>query len=128
MNSSETIVTETIEKSTIQKQQQQKQQHHSVRWAPLHIPIQRRLQMLAVCTWISLIFLCTTAFIVFATYKVLWPLLIAYVTFIYTDKAPEAGGRRFESARHWKVWKYFAGYFPVKLVKVCYQDVYCISY
>jgi 2-acylglycerol O-acyltransferase 2 len=113
MNSSETIVTETKPKTV------QKQPHYpSVRWAPLRIPIQRRLQMLAVCSWISLVFLCITAFIVFSTYKFLWPLLIAYVTFVYTDKAPESGGRRFESARRWKVWKYFAGYFPVKLVKV----------
>lgn len=121
MNSSETVVTETLpEKESIQKHE-----HHSVRWAPLRIPIQRRLQMLAVCTWISLVLICVTTFIVLSTYKFLWPVLIAYVTFVYIDKSPEAGGRRFESARSWKCWKYLADYFPVKLVKVYfYWNIY----
>ncbi|KAG2204414.1 hypothetical protein INT47_005205 [Mucor saturninus] len=89
-----------------------------VQWAPLTgIPIERRLQMLAVCAWISLLFACLFVFIFLATYKFLWPVLIAYVTFIYFDKAPENGGRRYEKFRHWVVWKYFANYFPVTLIK-----------
>lgn len=92
-----------------------------VQWVPLTgIPLERRLQMLAVCAWIGLFFGCFFVFIFLATYKFLWPVLIAYVTFLYFDKAPENGGRRFESCRHWTVWKYFANYFPVTLIKVTF--------
>ncbi|KAI9310110.1 diacylglycerol acyltransferase [Dichotomocladium elegans] len=90
----------------------------SVRWAPIRgIPIERRLQMLAVCTWIFLLFICLVIFAYCFTHTFLWPLLIAYVIFLYTDKAPESGGRRFEWTRHMIIWKYFVDYFPVKLVK-----------
>ncbi|KAI8638373.1 diacylglycerol acyltransferase [Parasitella parasitica] len=96
----------------------EKQQYRQVRWAPIRgIPIERRLQMLAVCTWISLFFVCISLFIFMATCKFLWPVLIAYITFLFVDKAPESGGRRFESARRWTIWRYFADYFPVRLVK-----------
>ncbi|GAN09894.1 diacylglycerol o-acyltransferase [Mucor ambiguus] len=89
-----------------------------VRWAPIRgIPVERRLQMLAVCTWISMMFILVSLFFFMATYKFLWPILIAYISFLYVDKAPESGGRRFERARHWTLWKYFAAYFPAQLIK-----------
>ncbi|CAO3682965.1 unnamed protein product [Rhizopus microsporus] len=92
--------------------------HHHIRWAPLRgIPLERRLQTAAVCAWIMLFFGSWLLFIYLLTHVVLWPVIIAYVTFIYFDKAPEHGGRRFESTRYWKLWKYFADYFPVKLIK-----------
>ncbi|KAI8887215.1 diacylglycerol acyltransferase [Backusella circina FSU 941] len=92
--------------------------HHHVRWAPIRgIPIERRLQMLAVCTWISLVFICVVFYLYLFTFPFLWSLLIAYTTFIFFDTAPESGGRRFEGARHWLIWKYFASYFPVQLIK-----------
>ncbi|CAO3576106.1 unnamed protein product [Absidia cylindrospora] len=47
----------------------------------------------------------------------LWPLVIAYVTFVYFDKAPEKGGRRFEWTRKLPIWKYFVDYYPMSLVK-----------
>jgi hypothetical protein len=115
------MTSETVPASpppTTEKAKQQPQQPAPVRWAPLRIPVERRLQMMAVCVWISLVFICVCSFIFFATYKFLWPPLVAYISFLYVDRAPESGGRRFESARHWTIWKYFAAYFPVKLIKV----------
>ncbi|RCH93851.1 diacylglycerol O-acyltransferase 1 [Rhizopus stolonifer] len=95
-----------------------KSEKHPVRWAPVRgIPIERRLQMLAVCTWISLVFICFSTFIIMSTYTFLWPIVIAYVSFLWIDKAPESGGRRFDNARKWIIWKYFANYFPIKLIK-----------
>ncbi|ORX57392.1 DAGAT-domain-containing protein [Hesseltinella vesiculosa] len=91
--------------------------HGQVRWAPLHIPFQRRLQMLALLFWISLLFICLSIFLGSFLIPVLWPLLIAYVTFVFFDKAPEQGGRRLEWTRYLPVWRYFADYFPAKLVK-----------
>lgn len=90
-----------------------------VRWAPLRgIPLERRLQMLAVSTWIFLLFICLLLFAYLFTMPFLWPVLIAYVTFLYFDKAPESGGRRFDWPRRWVIWRYFVDYFPVKLIKV----------
>lgn len=119
-SSSETIVaSEPSVTKVVPEKHPQPLPSQQVRWAPLRgIPIERRLQMLAVCTWISICFICISVFFFMATYKFLWPILIAYISFIYVDKAPETGGRRFESARHWTIWKYFAGYFPVQLIKV----------
>ncbi|CAO3680882.1 unnamed protein product [Rhizopus stolonifer] len=95
-----------------------KSKSQPIQWAPLRgIPLERRLQMSAVCIWIILAFSCTLFFLFLSTHIILWPILIAYMTFIYFDKAPETGGRRFESTRHWTLWKYFANYFPVKLIK-----------
>ncbi|CEP18101.1 hypothetical protein [Parasitella parasitica] len=114
-SSSETlVVSESVDKPVATE----KQQHRQVRWAPIRgIPIERRLQMLAVCTWISLFFACLTLFAFMATYKFLWPVLIAYISFMFVDKAPESGGRRFDRARNWIIWRYFADYFPVQLIK-----------
>ncbi|KAI9267316.1 diacylglycerol acyltransferase-domain-containing protein [Sporodiniella umbellata] len=89
-----------------------------IRWAPIRgIPLERRLQMVAVCMWMTLALTCVCTFLLLASNAVFWPLILAYIGFIYFDKAPESGGRRFERTRYWTVWKYFASYFPVKLIK-----------
>ncbi|KAI8388859.1 diacylglycerol acyltransferase [Radiomyces spectabilis] len=90
----------------------------NVHWVPfLHIPMERRLQMMAVCFWIALLGICTTVFFAFCFTPPLWPFILAYIAFIYLDKAPENGGRRFQWMRHLSLWRYFADYFPVKLIK-----------
>ncbi|KAG0765618.1 hypothetical protein G6F29_011796 [Rhizopus arrhizus] len=112
-------VTATVTTPTIKTESNSlSTEHHHIRWAPLTgIPLERRLQMLAVCIWMILALSCCLLFIGLSTYMILWPMLIAYVSFLYFDKAPENGGRRFESTRHWVIWRYFASYFPVKLIK-----------
>ncbi|KAI8988205.1 diacylglycerol acyltransferase type 2B [Mycotypha africana] len=110
---------QTVNQQQLQQEQQREKPALSIRWAPVFdIPLERRLQMMAVCIW----FLLMAASFLFYTYlflahRFLWPLLVAYTIFIYMDKAPEAGGRRVDSCRHWKLWKYFADYFPAKLIK-----------
>ncbi|KAJ8652520.1 hypothetical protein O0I10_011844 [Lichtheimia ornata] len=88
-----------------------------IRWAPLNIPLERRLQMMALCTWFFALWICLLVFGYLWTFPWLWPFLIAYLTFVYFDKAPEKGGRRVEWVRRFPTWKYFANYFPAKLVK-----------
>ncbi|KAG2233779.1 diacylglycerol acyltransferase [Thamnidium elegans] len=115
---SETLVSTTTKEeiSEITKLEPKKNDH--VQWAPITgVPLERRLQTLAVATWIAFFFFTIFVFFFLATYKFLWPVMIAYVTFIYFDKAPERGGRPFERCRKWVGWKYFANYFPVKLIK-----------
>ncbi|KAL1936198.1 hypothetical protein VTP01DRAFT_332 [Rhizomucor pusillus] len=89
-----------------------------VRWVPLRgVPLERRLQTAAVSLWVFLLFICLSVFAYCFLHPFLWPLLIAYIIFLHTDKAPETGGRRFDWARRWRIWNYFVDYFPVKLIK-----------
>ncbi|KAI9033924.1 diacylglycerol acyltransferase type 2B [Phycomyces nitens] len=91
-----------------------KPQGYGVRWAPITgIPLERRLQTLAVSSLIGLFF-SSTAFTVylFIFHPVLWPVLVVYIAFIFFDRAPEYCGRRVDSVRRWKVWTYFCNYFP----------------
>ncbi|KAL0081557.1 diacylglycerol acyltransferase-domain-containing protein [Phycomyces blakesleeanus] len=95
----------------------QNSNHQHIHWAPLGVPLERRLQMLTMIIWNLMIPICLGIFIYAACFPTLWPLLIAYVTFIYLDKVPERGGRRFAWMRNLGFWRYFTGYFPAKLVK-----------
>jgi 2-acylglycerol O-acyltransferase 2 len=50
----------------------------------------------------------------------LWPILIAYLSWICIfDYAPERGGRSSDRIRKARFWKYFAGYFPISLISTC---------
>lgn len=91
----------------------------NVRWAPLTgIPFERRLQTAAVLVWVFLLGNCLTLFFTSLCFPFLWPLHIAYFTYCWFDNSPEKGGRRSDWFRNLAFWKYFASYFPVKLIKV----------
>jgi len=85
----------------------------------LHIPLERRLQTVAVCCYLFL-YLCFTVFCG-VTAVWLWftrlyfiPLLYA-VWYIYDFRTPERGGRRCEWIRNWRIWHYCREYFPMTL-------------
>ncbi|KAF7727911.1 diacylglycerol O-acyltransferase 1 [Apophysomyces ossiformis] len=85
--------------------------------APLNVPLTRRLQTLAVIVWgIEPSFL-VTVFLLLCTIPALWPILIVYVVWVAFDNAPENGGRRVQWVREWRLWRYFAGYFPAEIIK-----------
>ncbi|KAG0285106.1 diacylglycerol O-acyltransferase 1 [Linnemannia gamsii] len=87
-------------------------------FAPLRMPFKRRLQTLAVLTWISAIAVSLSLFFFLCTYKYLWPLVIAYLTWVLMfDKAPEKGGRRVQWLRNRRLWRHFAEYYPMTLIK-----------
>ncbi|KAF9159539.1 diacylglycerol O-acyltransferase 1 [Actinomortierella ambigua] len=89
-----------------------------VLFAPLRIPVSRRLQTAAVLSWISALGVSLTVFFYLCTFKYLWPIIIIYLLWILMlDQAPERGGRRVDLWRRWKGWKYFAAYFPMTLIK-----------
>lgn len=47
-----------------------------------------------------------------------WPILIPYLIWIFfIDNAPENGGRRFSWVRKLPVFRYFAEYFPISMIK-----------
>jgi 2-acylglycerol O-acyltransferase 2 len=95
----------------------------NVRWAPLHgIPFERRIQTATVFLWMFLLFNCLCLFGCSLLVPFLWPFHIAYVVYLCKDTSSENGGRRYEWFRRLRVWNYFAGYFPVKLIKECELD------
>ncbi|EER36736.1 diacylglycerol O-acyltransferase [Histoplasma capsulatum H143] len=89
-----------------------------LRWAPLNIGLDRRLQTLIVlCHTISMpIFL--TAFFFSCAIPLFWPLLLPYLVYIslFSDTATSGAlSRRSSFLRSLRIWNYFASYFPARL-------------
>lgn len=92
-----------------------------VEFAPLSIPIERRIQTLVV-TWFVLQFLLlcfiATIVLVYLLFTPYYYLTLLYmVWYIYDFSTPNRGGRRCQWMRSREIFKYFANYFPVKLIK-----------
>ncbi len=102
-----------------------------------NIPLERRLQTLAVVYFLiafahffGLILLIALIYLLFTKY--FW-IPLAYALWFYLDfNTPERGGREARWIRTLKIWKYFADYFPVHLIKTCDLDpsrnyFFCVS-
>ncbi|KAM4869600.1 2-acylglycerol O-acyltransferase 1 [Urocitellus parryii] len=92
-----------------------------IEFAPLNIPLARRLQTAAALQWVVTFLLlaqvCVGIFVILIIYNY-WFLYIPYLTWLYFDwRTPEQGGRRSSWIRNWPVWKYFKDYFPIHLMK-----------
>ncbi|GBN73325.1 2-acylglycerol O-acyltransferase 1 [Araneus ventricosus] len=92
-----------------------------IEFAPLSLPLERRLQTAAVLYYCTS-FLCfgPTAvglFIYLLFTRFFFIPLLYFAWFVYDHKKCCQGGRRFEWVRRWKLWRYFADYFPVTMVK-----------
>ncbi|CAG9857808.1 unnamed protein product [Phyllotreta striolata] len=94
-----------------------------IRFAPLNVPLERRLQTLSAAIWFI-----TMAFggfigMLIALYLILftrlWWITSIYLFYIYTidTKVSERGGRPSKWVRSWRIWKYAIDYFPLKLEK-----------
>ncbi|KAH0536533.1 hypothetical protein FGG08_006606 [Glutinoglossum americanum] len=88
-----------------------------VRFAPLNVPLKRRLQTamvlfhtLSIATFLTLFwFLCAI--------PLTWPLLVPYLVYLLLSTAPTSGtlSHRSQFLRGAKVWSLFASYFPARL-------------
>ena len=93
-----------------------------VEFAPLQIPLERRLQTLAVtfhmCFIIvfPIIVLISSPYLLFTPFA---PIPFAYFLWIFwwDRQAPERGGRSYDFLRRLKFWRYVRDYFPISLVK-----------
>ncbi|KAF8925679.1 diacylglycerol O-acyltransferase 1, partial [Dissophora ornata] len=104
-------------------QDPQKQENKTPHFAPLRMPIARRMQTGAVLAWVSAIAISLTLFLVLCTFKYMWPVVIAYLLWVLRfDQAPERGGRRVQWWRKRNIWTHFAQYFPMTLVKEAELD------
>ncbi|KAM9031901.1 2-acylglycerol O-acyltransferase 2 isoform X1 [Sarcophilus harrisii] len=97
-----------------------------ISFAPLSVPLERRLQTLAVVQWVFsfliLGIICIAIFIgLFFTR--FWFLSMLYSVWWYLDRdTPRKGGRQIQFIKRWRVWKYLADYFPVSLIKTVDLD------
>ena len=98
-----------------------------ITFAPIFIPLKRRLQTSAVLFMASAIFLGHTIGIVLLLLMFLsklWPLAVLYASWILLVdyKKSSVGGRRSNLVRNLRIWKHFCEYFPLSLVRTAYLD------
>jgi 2-acylglycerol O-acyltransferase 2 len=89
-----------------------------IRWAPLNVPLQRRLQTLVVLWHTMSIPILTTLFLTLCAIPIAWPLVIPYLVYIliYSDEATSGTlARRSNRFRRSKIWSLFASYYPARL-------------
>ena len=93
-----------------------------VEFAPLRIPLHRRLETAAVAFYYYSFYfgaLIGTLIILGLFFTSYYPLAILYLSWAYLidGRTPEHGGRRSNFIRKLRIWKYFRDYFPITLVK-----------
>lgn len=88
-----------------------------IRWAPLNVPLKRRLQTLMVLLHTLMLFMLLSSFFLSIANPFMWPLLFPYTVYIIFSKASENGtlSQRSEWLRHNKIWSLFGSYFPARL-------------
>ncbi|KAK4952153.1 diacylglycerol O-acyltransferase 1 [Elasticomyces elasticus] len=89
----------------------------AIRWAPLNVPLQRRLQTCMVLLHTLSIAGGLALFFLLCTIPLLWPILLPYLLYVLLSRASIDGrlSQRSEWCRRSKVWSLFAGYFPARL-------------
>ncbi|KAF2717179.1 DAGAT-domain-containing protein [Polychaeton citri CBS 116435] len=89
----------------------------AIRWAPLNVPLQRRLQTLIVLLHTLSIAGAFAVFFVLCTIPVLWAVLVPYLLYVLLSNAHISGELSHRSPRlkSLKVWSLFASYFPARL-------------
>ncbi|XP_071401665.1 2-acylglycerol O-acyltransferase 2-B-like [Centroberyx affinis] len=97
-----------------------------IEFAPLNIPLRRRLQTAAVLQWIfsflGLAQCCLAGFVLLALSD-WWIVALLYAGWLWLDwDTPTCGGRRSQWVRSWSVWDHFRDYFPTSLVKTADLD------
>ncbi|KFQ36855.1 PREDICTED: 2-acylglycerol O-acyltransferase 2 [Merops nubicus] len=97
-----------------------------VEFAPLSVPLQRRLQTASVVQWVfSFLGLaqCCTAVFILLFFTRFWLVSVLYATWWFIDREkPRKGGRRIHVIRNSIVWRYMRDYFPITLVKTAELD------
>ncbi|KAK5112951.1 hypothetical protein LTR62_003773 [Meristemomyces frigidus] len=89
----------------------------AIRWAPLNVPLQRRLQTLLILAHTLSIAGGLALFFLLCTIPLLWPLLLPYLIYVLLSRASTSGAlsHRSNYLRSSRIWSLFAGYFPARL-------------
>lgn len=95
-----------------------KRWHQSaIRWAPLNVPLQRRLQTLVVLGHTLCIALAMSTFFFLCAIPLCWPILVPYMLYCIFSTASTSGtlSHRSQFIRSLPIWSLFASYFPARL-------------
>lgn len=86
-------------------------------WAPLKVPVARRLQTLMVLAHGLSIVALLAVFFLLCAIPILWPIMLPYTIYCLLSNGGADGtlSRRSELLRRAPIWSYFAGYFPARL-------------
>lgn len=89
----------------------------AIRWAPMNVPLQRRLQTLLVLLHTLSIAGGLAIFFLLCTIPLLWPILVPYLLYVLMSRAAIDGklSHRSEWFRNSKIWSLFGSYFPARL-------------
>jgi len=89
----------------------------AIRWAPLNIPLQRRLQTFMVLLHGLSIIGLLSLFLFLCAIPLLWPILVPYMIYCLFSGASTSGelSHRSERLRRSKAWSAFASYYPARL-------------
>lgn len=89
----------------------------SIHFAPLSIPLKRRLQTLIVLAHTLSVACLLTTFFFLCAVPIFWPFLVPYLLYINFSKAPSSGSLSHRSPffRSLRIWSLFASYFPARL-------------
>lgn len=103
--------------SSITRLHNQTNSHHRIRFAPMNVPLQRRLQTCAVLMHTLSIVGSLAIFFLLCSIPLLWPILLPYTVYVLFSNAGTSGELSFRSERlrRLKVWSLFASYFPARL-------------
>lgn len=99
-----------------------------VEWAPIKIPIKRRIQTLVVMFQVYMFLFghilgtCLLLILLLNPYTTIFAVIYLGWAFILNSRTPNRGGRSFQFLRRWKTWKYYCEYFPIHLVKTADLD------
>lgn len=88
-----------------------------ISWAPMNVPLQRRLQTAAVLMHTLSIVGGLAIFFFLCSIPLLWPILLPYTIYCLFSNAGTSGELAFRSdrLRRLPVWSLFASYFPARL-------------
>lgn len=88
------------------------------RFAPLQVPRRRRIQTASVAIWSLLLPFCLITFFWACSIPLLWPIVVPYAIWIfYLDTSYNHGGRPKMWFKRLRLWRYFASYYPVSMIK-----------
>ena len=95
----------------------QRWQSSAIRFAPLNVPLQRRLQTCVVLFHTLCIAMSVSIFFFLCAIPLFWPLLIPYMIYCMWSTASTSGtlSHRSDFLRSLPVWSLFASYFPARL-------------
>lgn len=88
-----------------------------IRFAPLNLPLRRRLQTMMVLYHTLCIAFAVSLFFFLCAIPIFWPLMIPYMMYCMLSEASTSGtlSARSEFLRSLRVWSLFASYFPARL-------------